>query len=446
QYHRYTIDIYVHYALLAKAVRRDTAHAVLPALSRMFDVLLHLTRGDGTIPLVGDDDGGRLVQLDGRPPHDVRALLATGAVMLEREDLAWVGRGDDAAHCWLLGSRAVELRDALVSKAPPACARAFRDGGIYTMRDGWGNSSSVAVIDAGPHGALSYGHSHADALSIDLSIAGRPLFVDAGTYTYVGDERNAFRATSAHNTVEIDGVGTSIPDTAFRWRKVSHATATAWEAAPEYSYFSGTHDGYRDLPDPVQHERAVLHNHEGLWVVRDAISSAGRHSAVLRWHCAPGLNPLEVREASGQSQLAIDELSSPRALLVMCGSAAGGMSLDAGWVSGQFGHKAAATVCTWRQPVNGNAVLASIVIDSARYGIAPSGGNDHAARVHGAAAVLALDIVASANTEQMLIMVGNGGTLTFNRRQFDADIVLLRIDTLTGQQLGQIAVPLLSPA
>ncbi|MBC8086100.1 MAG: hypothetical protein H7Z40_02460, partial [Phycisphaerae bacterium] len=52
QYHRYTIDIYVHYALLAKAVRRDTAHTVLPALSRMFDVLLHLTRGDGTIPLV----------------------------------------------------------------------------------------------------------------------------------------------------------------------------------------------------------------------------------------------------------------------------------------------------------------------------------------------------------------------------------------------------------
>lgn len=449
QYHRYTIDIYVHYALLAQAVGRSTARTVLPALGQMFDVLLHITRGDGTIPLIGDDDGGRLVQLDGRPPHDVRALLATGAVMLDRNDLAWVGRGDDAAHCWTLGSRASALRDAHVSEPPAVRARAFPEGGVFTMRDGWNDSSSVAVIDAGPHGALSYGHSHADALSVDLSVDGRPLLVDSGTYTYVGDERNAFRSTAAHNTVEIDGVSTSVPDTAFRWKKISNATATAWTTAADFSYFAGTHDGYRDLPDPVKHERAVLHNHEGLWVVRDAIFSGARHSAVLRWHCAPNVSPRAIYETAGQCQLVIDENSAARALLVMCGSAAGRMFIDDGWVSSQFGQKAAAKVCAWREPVNGNAVLASIVIDTARYAIAQNSGNGHATKVRGAAAVLALELAASASGasgEQLLVIVGNGSTITFNALEFEADIALLRVDTLTGRQLGLMVVPLLSPA
>lgn len=445
QYHRYTIDIYLHFMLLGGS----SSGRISEALHRMFDVLLHITRPDGTIPLIGDDDGGRLVQLDGRPPHDVRALLATGAAWLARADLAWVGRGDDAALLWLNGAAAVAMRDQLTTEHRPAeLDKAFPSGGLYTMRDGWGSSASVAVIDAGPHGALSFGHSHADPLAVDLTLAGRALFVDAGTYTYVGDERNAFRSTAAHNTVEIDGTGTSIPDTAFRWKTVSNATATNWTSQPEFAYFQGTHDGYRSLADPVTHERSVLHNRVGVWVVRDALSAAGAHEAVLRWHCAPGLTPRSIHEARGLCQLQIEEGAASRAMLVMAGSSAGHQQIDDGWVSAQFGQKTRARVCTWRERISGNAVLASIVIDTARYRLASAA--EYAAKVKGALVVVALDVVPPAvseqASEQLLVIVGNGQNITFNARQLQADIVLLRLDKQTGRQLGLIAVPPLSPA
>lgn len=445
QYHRYTIEIFLHFMLLGGSDSRR----IVDSLNRMFDVLLHITRPDGTIPLIGDDDGGRLVQLDGRPPHDVRALLATGAAWLERNDLAWVGRGDDAAMIWLGGATAAARRDQLATEhRPTALDKSFPAGGLYTMRDGWGSSASVAVIDAGPHGALSFGHSHADPLAIDLTLRGRPLFVDAGTYTYIGDERNAFRSTAAHNTVEIDGIGSSIPDTAFRWKTVSNARSTAWMTTPEFAYFKGTHDGYRTLADPVSHERSVLHNRAGVWVVRDSLLAAGSHDAVVRWHCAPGLAPQVVQDMAGGEQIQVDDGASSRALLLLAGTPSGQLQIDDGWISAQFGQKSPARVCSWRGRTSGNAVLASIVIDTARYSLAPS--SAHAANAVGAVVVVTLDVIERKSpesaAEQLVVIVGNGQKITFNARQFEADIVLLRLEKQTGQQLGVITVPPPLPA
>jgi hypothetical protein len=93
QYHRYTTEIYLHYVLIARSRGESVSEGVMTALHRLFDVLLALSRADGSMALLGDDDGGRLLQLDDRPPHDLRSLLACGAVVLEREDLAWASHG-----------------------------------------------------------------------------------------------------------------------------------------------------------------------------------------------------------------------------------------------------------------------------------------------------------------------------------------------------------------
>ncbi|WP_373059166.1 heparinase II/III family protein, partial [Gemmatimonas sp.] len=162
QYHRYTAEIYLHYLLLMRSRGESVSNKVATALHRLFDVLLALSRADGSMSLLGDDDGGRLLQLDDRVPHDLRSLLGIGAVVLERSDLAWAGRGDDAAMLWLLGPGAVDQRDALVGQPPAATAKAFVDGGVFTIRDSWSAPSGHATISCGPFGALSSGHSHAD--------------------------------------------------------------------------------------------------------------------------------------------------------------------------------------------------------------------------------------------------------------------------------------------
>ncbi|MEO7998195.1 MAG: alginate lyase family protein [Gemmatimonadaceae bacterium] len=438
QYHRYTIDIYLHYLLLARLAGREPAPNVASKLQGLFDVLLHLSRGDGTIPLMGDDDGGRLVQLDDRLPHDVRALLGMGAVVLGRSDLAWAGRGDDVPLCWMLGADAPTLRDSLIAQPPAENAHAFVNGGLFTMRDGWNTDDGHVAIDAGPHGALSFGHSHADALSMELTLAGRPLFVDAGTYTYVGAERDAFRTTAAHNTVEIDATSTSKPASAFRWSTVAHARATGWVSELDFDYFTGTHDGYATLSSPVEHERDVMRVSHGLWVVQDSLRSNGAHEAVLRWHCAPGLSATSEESVDGFNVIRLFESGKPRAILATFGGAGGMMHVERGWVSDQFARKTESVVLAWKERFTGNATLASIVIDTARWEVARS----TVARqsVRGALGVLTLRStdVGSARLSQMLL----GGTTPMRIHDFEiiADIVIVELDGPTGQMLGFTAV------
>lgn len=80
--------------------------------------------------------------------------------------------------------------------------RAFPDAGYYCL----GNDRIRLVLDAGEI-APPYmsGHGHCDGLSFELSLNGKPLFVNSGTGQYQGPLRSYFRSTRAHNTVVVDG-------------------------------------------------------------------------------------------------------------------------------------------------------------------------------------------------------------------------------------------------
>lgn len=57
-------------------------------------------------------------------------------------------------------------------------------------------------LDAGEIGPpYMPGHGHCDGLSFELSLGGKPLFVNSGTGQYQGPFRAWFRSTAAHNTV-----------------------------------------------------------------------------------------------------------------------------------------------------------------------------------------------------------------------------------------------------
>lgn len=79
---------------------------------------------------------------------------------------------------------------------------AFEASGYYKLYDG----NRALIFDAGKIGVdYQAAHGHCDCLSFELSIDGKPLFVNSGTYEYQGDLRKCFRTTHAHNTVEING-------------------------------------------------------------------------------------------------------------------------------------------------------------------------------------------------------------------------------------------------
>jgi len=290
QYQRYTAEIYLHYLRLAEASGWSISDDTRGALADVFAVLRAVTSGAGRMPLIGDDDGGMLLPLDHRAPDDVRALLLAGAVALQRHDLKLPGTPSPSFAYWLCG---IERTDRLLAGGavdPNWLEMYFAHGGLAVLRDGWRADAAVAVIDAGAHGALSAGHSHADALAMTVTLGTAELFIDRGTLTYTGPERNEFRSTLSHNTLEIDGASSVSPGAAFKWLPgIPPRAQGAVCSSPHFSSFFGLATGHVASGRPSTHCRRVLHHRGGAWVVHDRGLREGARGGVLRWQLAPEL-------------------------------------------------------------------------------------------------------------------------------------------------------------
>jgi heparinase II/III-like protein len=300
-YHRYTTDFYTHLFALTRA-NNGMIHCEAEAMLRrkleaMLDHLMWITRPDGTSPLFGDDDGGRLIKLAARPANDFRDTLAVGAAVLERGDWKYVAGAAPAEMLWLIGQDGVACYDRLRAEAPLEISKGFRSSGYFMMRDGWRRDSSFVLIDCGPHGAeIGCGHAHSDALSIEFASGGVTWLVDPGTFVYAADPmtRDEFRSTAAHNTVTVDDQPQSVASTPFSWRTAAKCRLHEFAEYDGVVFFQGSHDGYERLRDPVTHTRSALYLQSdpgsdlpGLLIVRDQFIAKKCHRYALRYHFAP---------------------------------------------------------------------------------------------------------------------------------------------------------------
>jgi len=307
-YHRYTLDFYLTALLTARRDGdADAGRRFTDAAIRLAEFARTIADDNGRLPLIGDDDGGMLWPFAGRECPDIRDSLAVAAVLLERPDLAPWGMQEEA--CWILGppnrlrqgyggppklhAKAegghYERTDVVqtdvvsgLSRTWQAPSRLFPETGYAVFRDQHG---SHAVFDVGTHGYMNAGHAHADALSMTLSLAGRPLLVDPGTAVYTVDPqlRDRFRSSASHNTLTIDKQPQARPGGPFRWHTRASATLHGWRSHPRIDWAEASHDGYA----PVSHRRTVLRTAESGWLVVDEVLGEGPRAADAHWHVDP---------------------------------------------------------------------------------------------------------------------------------------------------------------
>jgi hypothetical protein len=321
QYQRYTAEIYLHYLRIAESNGRKPPPGIRSSLSKQFDVLSAIAAGQGEMPLIGDDDGGALLPIDQSSPEDLRGLLLAGATALNRPELVPRGRMHPAMSYWLCGVGATKNMLAAIETAPKAGTRYFAEGGLAVIRDSWRVDSAVAVIDAGRHGGLNCGHSHADALSCTLALGEQPLFIDRGTFTYMGAERNEFRSSASHNSLEFDGESSVEPLGPFQWGPRPRRPTATIRRCDEMTIFRGKAWGHAGTAQESTHSRVMVHAPAGAWVCQDRGVRSARSRVILRWQLAPGLvvssagnDTFNVTNADGEpvAQVALPVASSVR--------------------------------------------------------------------------------------------------------------------------------------
>ncbi len=295
-YQRYTVDFYTHFFILQTlndAADKDLQAKLKEKLQALTDFLMFVTRPDGTTPLIGDDDGGRSLPLSNRRSTDFRAVLATGAALFGRGDYKFVA-GDLAQETfWLVGANGAEAYRKLAAHEPHEASKAFENGGYFVMRDGWADTDNYLLIDGGAVGALSGGHGHADALSINLAIGGKTVLTDAGTYSYHESNaaRDYFRVSETHNTLTLDDQSQSEPNRKFSWKSKANTVVGKWISQPRFDFFEGSHDGYERLSSPATHTRSILSLNNDYQIMRDFVRTGGEHECQLNFHFTPDSDP-----------------------------------------------------------------------------------------------------------------------------------------------------------
>ncbi len=299
------------------------------AMVRPAEFLMHVARPDGSISPTGDSD---------EVPYVLAHLESAGEVF---------GRGD-----------MIYAATQGVSGTPPdETLRLFDDGGFAFMRSGWGTDRS-SLVDS-KYLVMTYGsnkpwHAHFDILGIEIYAAGRPIIRDAGRYTYstAGGWRDYFKATSAHNTVTVDGRNQST---------TARGYATGEEGAG-FAYIEGHHEGYAQGAAGVRHDRSIIFVDGAYWLVADLLTGSGSHTYELKYRL----------DTIYRSRIQIDNATgavTTRDFGLYTAHARAEARVDMSWISTEYGERSAAPVVTFEQSGSTPAAFETAIVP---YGARPA--------------------------------------------------------------------------
>lgn len=286
---------------------------------------VHVHKPDGTIPSLSDGDTGSFL-----------ALLEQGYALYGCEEMRYVATQGQQG------------------RPPTQRSKAFRAGGYYILRSGWGEcldayqDERYLVFDCGDLGAGN--HGHLDLLSFEMAAYGQSLIVDPGRYTYdeSGDTnwRVLFRGTRYHNTVVVDGKNQTRYEFHTEKFKIKGAQPDyelkAFISRPGLDYLHGI---ARSHEYPVVHERKILFVNGEYWVICDVLRTDEAHNYDLLFHLAAS--------AQGRVSLNIDAdcytVDAPNLVMIQTVQPSVTVSVEEGYVSSTYGVKQQAPVIKFTQ-------------------------------------------------------------------------------------------------
>ncbi len=346
-YHRLVLELFLYSFILCRANQIEIDEKYRGKLRAMLDYVRAYLRPDGRAPLVGDTDSGQVLPFVRRAADDHAYVLALGAVVFNepRFKSPVLASAMPEELLWILGEEGVRAFQNLPETDEGTASQAFHEAGTYILRD----NDLYLLFNANGNGLMGRGsHGHNDALSFEVSACGTSFIVDPGTYVYSADlrERQLFRSTAYHSTVEVDGAeqNSTDPGLPFVLGDEAHPRILRWETGSERDIIIAEHDGYKRLAENVTHRRSVrFEKRERLWIVEDSLTGAGEHVFRFRFHFAENL---ETSVRAQEIICACDKMTGAR-LLVAALDLDSEPEFEPRFISRDYGAKSASVAACW---------------------------------------------------------------------------------------------------
>lgn len=191
-------------------INLESRGAILPLffyekLHRMVACTSALTKPNGLVPQIGDNDSARLHKLVPDDHVDIRDhshILALGGELFHDELFMQRGRKSSFEADLIAGDLCIENYD--LARKKQGKEGFFKDAGVAILS----NETSWLCVSCGANGQNQKGgHGHNDKNSFELNVGGLDYIVDGGCPYYTSNPtmRNSYRSTFAHNTLAVEG-------------------------------------------------------------------------------------------------------------------------------------------------------------------------------------------------------------------------------------------------
>ncbi|MCP5300257.1 MAG: heparinase II/III family protein [Chromatiaceae bacterium] len=183
-YHEFACEMSAAYLLLSERNGHAPSRAVVERTNALLRYQCAMTGPEATPIAIGNAVEDTLFPLDAGEGWCSGSLREIQRALFE-PDLTPAPADDETVvrAFWLLGGRLESSHPETTEHLLPT---EFPQAGLYVMRDHALDARMLFRTGPAPGTSVAAGHMHSDLMAVYLNVAGRPVIVDAGTYSYRG--------------------------------------------------------------------------------------------------------------------------------------------------------------------------------------------------------------------------------------------------------------------
>jgi len=265
-YHKFVLEFFILFFIMNKSSLEDYA---INRIQKMFDFLLFIIKPNKKFPIIGDSDDGHVLPLNAYKNNKFNDLINLGSILFHRSDLKYISNKITFLSLLFFGNEGNLIFNKMPEKKPTKNFEYFKKSGFISLRNSWSNLSNYLFLDYGRFGPLHAPHSHSDITNIILSINGKDILIDSGTFSYNKSttQRLLFRSSKSHNILSINSKNQANNVSLFAWKNKPKIYRKILKKKNVF-HFSCSHDGYEKY---IVHRRVTVNENFKDLTIRDEV-------------------------------------------------------------------------------------------------------------------------------------------------------------------------------